>query len=67
MLNFVDFLPKATTIKKEMHTNAENFVKKFSNESPPRSKFVSKIPNFESFGPYSHISAPMNVKFSTKE
>jgi len=42
-------------------------LKKFSNESPPRSKFVGKIPNFESFGPYSHISAPMNVKFSTKE
>jgi len=36
-------------------------------QSPPRGKFVGKIPNFDDFGGRSHISAPANVKFGMEE
>ena len=42
-----------------------NFVKNSANESPLRGKFMAKIRNVEFWGLYSHISAPINVKFGT--
>ena len=35
------------------------------NDSPPRSKFMDTIPNFDGLNGCFHISAPINVKLCT--
>jgi len=50
-----------------MHTNAENFVKIVQTSRPRGANLSEKFQILTVLGPYSHISAPINVKFSTKE
>ena len=71
--NFFVRTPKATKLKtNKLPIDAYkycDFRKSSANELPLRGKFIAKIRNFDSFWIclYSHISAPINVKFGKGE